>query len=106
DPGYHEDLIYPHNLLLNFWSETGILGLLAFIWLAVQVVRTALRGLRADPWARMMAIGALGMILSFLSHGLVDAPYFKNDQALAFWALLAIQYASLTPVQRSARQSA
>jgi O-antigen ligase len=97
-PGYHEDLIYPHNVLLNFWTETGLLGLAAFLWIAVQIVRTARRGLALDPWARMMAIGALGLILSFFVHGLVDAPYFKNDQALAFWALLGVQLASLRRV--------
>ncbi|MEP7106304.1 MAG: O-antigen ligase family protein, partial [Chloroflexota bacterium] len=33
DPSYHEDLIYPHNLVLNLWTETGLLGLAAFVWL-------------------------------------------------------------------------
>jgi O-antigen ligase len=91
DPGYHEDLIYPHNLLLNFWSETGLLGLAAFLWLAAQVFRVARQGLAAGPWVRSLSIGLLGMLVAFLVHGLVDAPYFKNDQALAFWALLGLQ---------------
>jgi O-antigen ligase len=100
DPGYHEDLIYPHNVFLNFWSETGLLGLLAFIWLMVQTVRTALRGLSQGPWPRAMSIGLLGLALSFALHGMVDLPYFKNDQALAFWALLGVQLGSLGSVRR------
>jgi O-antigen ligase len=95
DPAYHEHQIYPHNLLLNFWSETGLLGLIAFLWLTVQVVRSGLRGLEAGGWARIMAIGVLGVVLSFFVHGLLDAPYFKNDQALAFWVLLGIQLGSV-----------
>lgn len=95
DPGYHEDLIYPHNVLLNFWSETGLLGLAAFVWLMVQCVRTALRGLALGPWSRAMAIGLLGLVVAFGLHGLVDLPYFKNDQALAFWALVGVQLGSL-----------
>jgi O-antigen ligase len=95
DPAYHENQIYPHNLFLNFWAETGLLGLLAFLWLMVQVVRSGLRGLEAGGWARIMAIGVLGVVLSFLVHGLLDAPYFKNDQALAFWVLLGIQLGSV-----------
>ena len=102
DPAYHEDLIYPHNVLLNFWSETGLLGLAAFIWLMVQTVRTALRGLAQGPWPRAMAIGLLGLALSFAIHGIVDLPYFKNDQALAFWTLVGVQFASLRPVSREA----
>jgi O-antigen ligase len=95
DPNYHEDLVYPHNLLLNFWSETGLLGLAAFLWLAVQALRTAWRGLSVVGWPRAMAIGALGMILTIFVHGLVDAPYFKNDLAVTFWALLGLQFGSL-----------
>jgi putative inorganic carbon (hco3(-)) transporter len=95
DPNYHEDLVYPHNLLLNFWSETGLLGLAAFLWLAVQALRTARRGLAAGGWPRAMAIGAFGMILTMFVHGLVDAPYFKNDLAVTFWALLGLQLGSL-----------
>jgi O-antigen ligase len=95
DPAYHEDQIYPHNLLLNFWSETGLLGLAAFLWLMAQTVRVDIEGLRLGGWPRLMAIGGLGMVLSLFVHGLVDIPYFKNDQALLFWALLGVQLGSL-----------
>lgn len=95
DPAYHEDQIYPHNLLLNFWSETGLLGLAAFLWLMAQTVRLGIEGLRLGGWPRLMAIGGLGMVLSLFVHGLVDIPYFKNDQALLFWALLGVQLGSL-----------
>lgn len=101
DPGYHEDLIYPHNLVLNFWAETGLLGLAAFVWLCVQAVRQGRRGLALGPWPRAMAIGLLGLVLSFAVHGLVDVPYFKNDQALAFWALAGVQFASLRSPARA-----
>jgi putative inorganic carbon (hco3(-)) transporter len=95
DPTYHEDLVYPHNLVLNFWAETGLLGLAAFVWLVVQVLRVARRGLKAGGWPRVMAIGAFGMVLSIFVHGLVDAPYFKNDLAVTFWALLGLQFGAL-----------
>jgi hypothetical protein len=32
-----------------------------------------------------------GVLAAVLVHGLSDVPYFKNDQALAWWALLGIQ---------------
>jgi O-antigen ligase len=93
--GYGENLIYPHNLVLNFWSETGLLGLAGFTWVVVQALRTVIRGLSAGPWPRALAIGTLGALVALLVHGLVDAPYFKNDLALAFWAILGIQTGSL-----------
>lgn len=94
---YGEQLIYPHNVFLNFWSETGLLGVAAIVWLSAQIVRVAILGLRAadTAWARSIAIGALGMVLAFFVHGMTDVPYFKNDQAVVFWALIGIQLGTL-----------
>ncbi len=88
--GYGEDLIYPHNLLLNTWTETGLLGLIGFLGTLVQALRLGLRRLREDAWGRALGIGLLGVLLTFAVHGIGDVPYFKNDQALAFWALLGV----------------
>jgi hypothetical protein len=49
-----------------------------------------LRRLAQDPFQRALGIGLLGMLLTFAVHGIGDVPYFKNDQALAFWALLSV----------------
>lgn len=92
DPSYGEDQIYPHNLFLNFWSETGLVGLAGFIWLAVQALRTAIAGLSAGSWPRVMSIGLLGALLAIFVHGQFDVPYFKNDLAVEFWALLGLQF--------------
>ena len=45
---YHKDpkveiFQYPHNIVLNFWSETGLLGLLAFGWIVFEFFRLARR---------------------------------------------------------------
>lgn len=88
---YGEQQIYPHNLFLNFWTETGLVGLVGFLWTAVQVLRSALRGLGGDPWARTLSIGLLAALAAIFIHGQVDVPYFKNDLSVEFWALLGIQ---------------
>ncbi len=91
---YTEDLIYPHNIVLNFWTETGLLGLAAFAWLFVQAVRTAWSGWRdgSPPWCALQ-LGVLLALVGILVHGLVDVPYLKNDLSLEFWALLALSWA-------------
>jgi O-antigen ligase len=100
-PGFTEQGVnYPHDLILTFWSETGILGLVAFLWMLAQMARTALAGLRSEPWVRTLSIGLLGVLVAIVVHGLVDVPYFKNDLALEFWALLAIQYGASASVAR------
>jgi O-antigen ligase len=91
---YAEDLIYPHNILLNFWTETGLLGLAAFAWIAVQAVRVAWRGWRYGlaTW-RPFQLGILLMMVGIVVHGLVDVPYWKNDLSLEFWALIGLSWA-------------
>lgn len=100
--GYNQGLIYPHNLFLDFWSETGILGLLAIVFYGVQLVRLGVRGVfRTDSgWVRALSLGLLGLVLAFLVHGIGDVPYFKNDLALAFWTLTGIQLGALSMVAR------
>ena len=91
-----EDVIYPHNILLNAWTETGILGVIAFGWLLVQAVRVSITGWRsAEPVWRPLYLGVLLAIAGVLVHGLVDVPYWKNDLSVEFWALLALTWAGL-----------
>lgn len=84
---FTEKLIYPHNIFLNFWTETGILGLLAVLWLCALVVRIAFGKNDGDALLRDACIAAL---LAMLIHGLVDVPYFKNDLAVLTWMILAM----------------
>jgi putative inorganic carbon (hco3(-)) transporter len=86
--------IYPHNLVLNFWSVTGILGLAAFIWILVVAFRVSWRGWKTGGW-RAIQFGVLLAMVGIVIHGLVDVPYFKNDLSVEFWALLAITWAGL-----------
>ena len=91
---YTEDLIYPHNIVLNFWTETGLLGLAAFAWLFVQAVRVAWTGWRRGTAAwRPLQLGFLLALAGIVVHGLVDVPYWKNDLSLEFWVLVALSWA-------------
>ncbi len=87
-------LIYPHNLLLNFWTETGLLGVVAFVWILIQGFIVSWRGWRwADPAWRPVCLGVLLALVGMVVHGLVDVPYWKNDLSLEFWTLLGVTWA-------------
>jgi O-antigen ligase len=91
---YEENLIYPHNLFLNFWTETGLLGLAGFLLLLVQTFRTSWRGWvsGAAAW-RPIQLGIVLALVAVIVHGQVDVPYFKNDLALEFWTFLGVSWA-------------
>jgi O-antigen ligase len=91
---YEENLIYPHNLILNFWTETGLLGLVSFLWLLVQAFRVGWRGwvAGATQW-RPLQLGVVLAMVAIVVHGMFDVPYFKNDLALEFWAFLGLAWA-------------
>ncbi|MFA6161156.1 MAG: O-antigen ligase family protein [Patescibacteria group bacterium] len=72
---------HPHNIILMLWIETGLLGLLSFIWLCVVWVQ-AVRKNKNWIW--------LVPLVVILAHGMVDMPYFKNDLAMQFWILAAL----------------
>ena len=86
-----ERFIDPHNIVLNFWVETGLLGLFAFAWLLVVGFRMSWHGwASAEGEWRPIFLGVLLALLAIVVHGLVDVPYFKNDLSLEFWALMGL----------------
>ena len=92
---YHPDrFTYPHNIVLSAWSETGLLGLIAFAWLMVAGFVRSIRGWRfGAPGWRVIQLGVALALVAVLLHGLVDVPYWKNDLSLEFWALLSLSFA-------------
>jgi putative inorganic carbon (HCO3(-)) transporter len=86
--------IDPHNILLNFWVETGLLGLIAMAWVIGAAMWISWRGWRAgSPGWSPFHLGVLLALVAVIVHGLVDVPYFKNDLSLEFWTLVAISWA-------------
>lgn len=87
-------ILYPHNLALDLWAETGLLGLLSFAWAFVATAVLSWLGWRRGGagW-RALHLGVLVAMGAVLVHGAVDNPYFKNDLSLEFWALVALSAA-------------
>jgi O-antigen ligase/polysaccharide polymerase Wzy-like membrane protein len=88
------NFIDPHNIVLNFWVETGLLGLIAFAWILVLGFRTSWWGWKrgSSGW-RPFHLGVLLALVAVVVHGMVDVPYFKNDLSLEFWALIGVTLA-------------
>ncbi len=85
-----EIYLYPHNIILNFWTEIGLAGAFLFLWLIVKYIDEALF-LRqySEKYEQGVLLGLVGSMVVIMVHGLVDVPYFKNDLAVLFWVLIA-----------------
>ena len=88
------NFIDPHNIILNFWVETGLLGLLAMAWIIGVGFAVNWAGWRHGPegW-RPYHLGVMLALVAVIVHGMVDVPYFKNDLSLEFWVLLSVAWA-------------
>lgn len=83
--------LYPHNIWLTFWSETGLLGLLSFAALYLVLLVRGWRALwKATGLSRTVLYGGVGTLIVYLVHGMVDTPYWKNDLAVEFWLVAAL----------------
>ena len=86
------NISHPHNWVLQFWLDLGLLGLVAalgllarFFWIAIRRLRTGV-----DDEQRALLAGALASMVGLLVHGAVDNSYFLPDLAVLFWWHLAI----------------
>jgi len=93
---------YPHNIILNFWSELGLLGLISFIYLFFLYFRENCRNIvskgitkiheLASERSSLLSLTLIFIMMEIIIHGLVDAPYFKNDLSVMFWIFIAVSY--------------
>ncbi len=84
-----ERLIFPHSIFINFWTETGLLGMLA---ITIILGYTFYLANKIRMTNKLVGAGLLGMLTVLVVHGLVDVPYFKNDLAFLFWIIMAIPF--------------
>ncbi|KKU16933.1 MAG: O-antigen polymerase [Candidatus Azambacteria bacterium GW2011_GWA2_45_90] len=82
----------PHNVFLAFWLQTGIFGLIAFIWLLILFFKRGFEMIKKDSGT---AVLCLSLMIYILLHGLVDTTYWKNDLAVIFWLTVFVNFREL-----------
>ena len=86
-----EIYMYPHNLILNFWTELGLAGTLLFIWIIIKFIYQGIKIIQSsNNTNKYLGIGLIGAMIVIIVHGIVDVPYFKNDLAIMFWIFIAM----------------
>lgn len=85
-------VLQPHNIVLSFWLQFGLLGAALIIYL---ITRLFLNFLYTD-FKKFSYYQAYPFMLFYLVlHGLVDFPIFKNELLLVFGLTIELWYAKL-----------
>lgn len=84
-----ELLLYPHNILFNFWVEVGLLGLLAFVGILAAAFNKGWQNIHKGR-SPVLSLGITTALIALIVYGLVEASYFKNDLAVQFWVLVGL----------------
>lgn len=92
-PSATQDHSSTHNVLIEFATEMGPLGLLAFLWLHLIVLKEAWLICRkkttSDRFASLVAAGILAGLVGVLVNGMFN--YFYRDRLiLIFWFLVGL----------------
>jgi O-antigen ligase len=87
-------LSHPHDEVLDFWLSTGVIGLVAFLWMQAVFWLTCYRlwhnkNRTTAAWTQTLLAGSMAAMLASIVHGLVDNSYFLVDLATLFWLLCA-----------------
>jgi len=86
------NLNHPHNIVLDWWTRLGILGVGALVWVEVAFFRLGLRLYRSldESDLRALVLGLMASMVDFLAHGLIDNSFFLVDLAFVFFLSVGI----------------
>lgn len=85
-PGLQAEYVFrdPHNWIISFWLNMGVLGLTSFICVNYAAIRRSIKSKKLEDKAVALAC------ISILLFGLVDTIYWKNDLAALWWMIIVL----------------
>ncbi len=89
---------HAHNNLLFVWTESGPLGLIAFVWLFVSVLAALRRGIKRageDRRAAALIMGSAGVVTIFLAWTLTQDPLYDGMIAYTLAFCMALGMAAV-----------
>jgi putative inorganic carbon (HCO3(-)) transporter len=96
---------HAHNVYIELFAETGVLGLGAFLWLVMQAFSTVMRRANSAKDEKAMLLIALGAAwVAFAVAGLGDVPFYHHEPRIFFFTLLALSSIVDAPAVSSHRR--
>lgn len=98
-PPDYKEIVYAHNCFLQMAAETGIIGLLVFLWLCASILIRAFSNFfgASDRFLKAVAIGAAACIAATLANSLVDTNLYSLPLAVLFWSLCGLAAVRVQP---------
>ncbi len=109
-PQFHEILpmqriAESHNDYLHIWAETGIFGLLAFLWLIMAYFRRGFQRLRSETgYQRTLVAAFMAAVLATLTQSFFSFNLHRPVSNLMFWTILALTIIGQEKVFLSSRR--
>jgi len=81
---------YAHNMYVQMATEIGLLGLFSFIAMISGIFTKLLSIYRisGDMFIKTLALGFMGSLIAYLTHGMLESSLYTSQGALLFWILL------------------
>jgi len=83
--------VHAHNIFLNILGELGIVGLGVFLLVLFNFLKNSYKIIKSDN--NYIVVGALGALVSFFSHGMVDTLYVSPYLAMSLIIIISISSA-------------
>lgn len=90
----NEPILHPHNVYIDLFAGTGLLGLAAFLWLLWDCVYKMWRAIlqEQDQVRRIIPISILAALVAFILIGFSDVPFYHHETRIYFFTLLALTH--------------
>ena len=100
-PGYNAT--HSHNLFLQVWLESGIVGFLLFIYIVFSAIAYNLKAIiKLGITGGSKELISLAIIMAILLHGMIDYTLFDYRISFQFWVALSLTAFSVK--EKRARQ--
>jgi O-antigen ligase len=81
---------YAHNSYLQIWAEMGILGIIAWMWIIFESLRTGFKKLKLSENQNYTLAALLSANFTFLIHNLIDFSFFLSEVSWIWWIILGL----------------
>lgn len=97
---YSKDTVplHLHNVYLQVWIETGIVGLLSFLGFIVRLIKKSFRGAsgkNTDPFVRNFLKAGLSGMLGVLVISIAEYIWYDPRVMMLFWVLAGLMLAAV-----------